>query len=60
MHKLSICLKELRESHAWIRLIIQAELLSAEKMSELLDESEELCRIVAQSIITTKANQKKK
>ena len=38
IHKLSIVLKELRESRVWIRFIIRAELLSAKKMGDLEDE----------------------
>src|SRR5438067_559845 len=41
VHKLSICLKELRESRSWIRLIIKTEMLTEHRMAELLDE----CRI---------------
>ena len=37
-HKLSICLKELRESRCWIRLIIKTEMLPEHRMGELLDE----------------------
>ncbi len=56
VHKLSICLKELRESRSWIRLIIKTEMLSEHRMGELLDECNQLCNIVAQSILTAKAN----
>lgn len=56
VHKLSICLKELRESRSWLRLIVRTGLLPNEKMSELIDECEQLCNILAQSIITAKAN----
>jgi len=54
VHKLSICLKELRESRSWIRLIIKTEMLTEHRMSELLDESNQLCNIIAQSIVTAK------
>src|SRR5436309_3346588 len=54
VHKLSICLKELRESRSWIRLIIETEMLTEHRMSELLDESNQLCNIIAQSIVTAK------
>src|ERR1043166_7939988 len=37
-HKLSICLKELRESRSWIRLIIKTEMLNKQKVADLLDE----------------------
>lgn len=59
-HKLSICLKELRESRCWIRLIIKTEMLPEHKMGELLDECNQLCNIIARSIVTTKQNKKTK
>jgi four helix bundle protein len=58
-HKLSICLKELRETRCWIRLIIKTEMLTEHKMTELLDECNQLCNIIARSIVTTKENKKK-
>jgi len=58
-HKLSICLKELRESRCWIRLIIKTEMLTEHKLAELLDECNQLCNIIARSIVTTKKNKKK-
>jgi len=59
-HKLSICLKELRESRCWVRLIIKTEMLTEHKMSELLDECNQLCNIIARSIVTTKENKTKR
>ena len=56
VHKLSICLKELRESRFWIRLIVESGLLPLKKMAELQDECDQLCRILAQSIVTAKKN----
>ena len=60
IHKLGICLKELRESRSWIRLIIRTELLPEERMGELLDECDQLCNIIAQSIVTAKKNKNNK
>src|SRR5213594_3667553 len=60
VHKLSICLKELRESRSWIRLIIRTEMLPEHRMGELLDECHQLCNIIARSIVTTKENRAKK
>ncbi|MBI1368735.1 MAG: four helix bundle protein [Planctomycetes bacterium] len=57
VHKLSISLKELRESRSWLRLIIRSQLLPNEKLADLLDECEQLCNILGQSIITAKTNQ---
>jgi four helix bundle protein len=56
VHKLSICLKELRESRCWLQLIIKANLLTEKKLSIVLDESTQLCRIIAKSIVTAKKN----
>lgn len=56
IHKLSICLKELRESRSWIRLIIKTEMLPEHRMGDLLDECNQLCNIIGQSIVTAKAN----
>jgi four helix bundle protein len=55
-HKLSICLKELRESRCWIRLIVKTEMLTEHKMAELFDECNQLCNIIGRSIVTTKQN----
>src|SRR5438067_6044483 len=60
IHKLSICLKELRESRSWIRLIIKTEMLPEGRMGELLDECNQLCNIIGQSIVTAKENNVKK
>jgi four helix bundle protein len=56
VHKLSLCLKELRESRSWLRLIIRANLLPQARMSDLIDECDQLCNIIAQSVITAKSN----
>ena len=54
VHKLSIALKELRESRVWLKLIVKAELLPEQRVCELNDECEQLCNIIAKSIITAK------
>src|SRR4026208_2585175 len=56
IHKLGICLKELRESRCWVRLIIKTELLPEHRMGDLLEECTQLCNIIAQSIVTAKQN----
>ena len=52
VHKISIGLKELRESRSWIRLIIKAELLPEEQLEPLLDECNQLCNILGRSVVT--------
>jgi four helix bundle protein len=59
VHKLSICLKELRESRFWIRLITESGLLPNKKMTDLHDECLQLCKILAQSLVTAKKNAKR-
>ncbi len=60
VHKLSISLKELRESRCWIRLIIKTEMLPEHRMGELFDECNQLCNIIAQSIVTAKKRREKR
>jgi four helix bundle protein len=56
VHKLRICLKELRESRQWLRLIYEVPLLdSPDKVQPLISESEELIRIFMASIRTAEA-----
>lgn len=57
VHKLSICLKELRESRCWIQLILKSDLLPESRMSNLLDESSQLCNIIGTPIVTARSNQ---
>lgn len=54
IHKLSLGLKELRESHYWLRLIVRSQFISAKRMEKLVDEADQLCRIFAKSIVTAK------
>jgi four helix bundle protein len=56
VHKLAICLKELRESRCWLQLIIKAELLRRTRLEKLSDECQQLMNIVAKSIVTAKSN----
>jgi four helix bundle protein len=56
VHKLSIALKELRESRGWLRFIGKADLLPATKLATMTDEAEQLCRILGKSILTAKSS----
>src|SRR5262249_40703555 len=60
IHKVHIALKELRESRCWLRFIIKANLLPEMRVGELLDECNQLCNILGQSLVTAKANVKKR
>jgi four helix bundle protein len=56
IHKLKICLKELKETRRWLRFIARVELVSAKRLQPLLIESEELIRIFSASIRTVEKN----
>ena len=53
-HKLSIVLKELKESRFWLRVIHRTKLIIPKRIEPLIQECEELCAIIAKSIITAK------
>ena len=53
-HKMTLCLKELRESRMWLRLIIKAVLLPVKRIQLLWKEADELCNIFGQSVVTAK------
>jgi four helix bundle protein len=57
IHKMKICLKELRESRRWARLIGRKRWLGEDKeLGYLLRESEELVRIFKASVQTAERN----
>jgi four helix bundle protein len=58
LHKLRICLKELRETWRWLRLISQLELADHPELRASLSEVEELIRIFAARVRTTEKNAK--
>jgi four helix bundle protein len=61
IHKMKICLKELRETRVCLLMIIRAHLIKPEsKLKPLIDENNELISIFVKSINTAKQNQKKK
>jgi four helix bundle protein len=58
IHKLKICLKELRETRRWLRLIHRKEWLTNDpQLKWTLVEVEEMIRIFVASIRTAKENQ---
>ena len=61
IHKMSIALKELKESRRWLRLVVKAQLVAEPAHIEpLLLETEELIRIFAASIRTARSKKAKK
>ncbi len=57
IHKLSISNKEAFETHYWIRLFKEGEVLTHQEADSLLVDCEELLRLLTSSIKTAKANE---
>ena len=58
VHKLQIALKELRESHYWLRLLVKSEIFALDRLQELIDESAQLRAISSKAVATTKGTAK--
>ena len=58
LHKLRICLKELRETWRWLRLIGNLKLADITELQKALTEVGELIRIFVASVRTAEKNEK--
>ena len=55
IHKMKVCLKELRETRVWLLMIARANLMkSASKLETLIDENNQLISIFVTSIKTAR------
>ncbi len=54
VHKLGIVLKELKETRFWLRVIRHSGILSPDRIDPLIKECEELCAIIAKSVLTAR------
>ncbi len=60
IHKMKICLKELRETKVWLTMIVRANLIKPKsKLEPLISENDELISIFVTSINTANKNKKK-
>jgi four helix bundle protein len=60
IHKMKICLKELRETMVWLLMIVRAKLIKpATKFEPLIEENDELISIFVSSVKTAKQNKSK-
>ena len=60
VHKMKVCLKELRETRIWLRMIVRCDLIKpASELESLIHENDELISIFATSIKTAKQKDKK-
>ena len=53
--KVNVALKELVETRGWLKFVILTALLPAKRTAVLVDECDQLCRILGKSIATAKA-----
>ena len=58
VHNVNVALKELVETRGWLKFIILTSLLPAKRVAVLVDECDQLCRILGKSIATAKAAKK--
>ena len=60
IHKMKVCLKELRETRAWLLIIARAKLIKpVSKLDPDINENNELISIFVKSINTARQNKKK-
>jgi four helix bundle protein len=52
--KNSIALKEARECHYWLRIVIAAKIMPEKQIAELRDEAEEIKRVLGSIVVRTK------
>ncbi|HET9513632.1 MAG TPA: four helix bundle protein [Gemmatimonadales bacterium] len=60
IHRMSICLKELRETHVWLELCRRLELVDAGELERAVEETNELIAIFMASIKTARKNGEKR
>ncbi len=56
VHKLDIALKELNEAKVWLKMITRARLASDEAVRLVLDECQQLARLLNASVQTARRN----
>jgi four helix bundle protein len=60
IHKMKVCLKELRETQVWLLIMVKAGLIKpGSKLDSLLDENNQLISIFVKSIQTARQNRRK-
>src|SRR6185503_15625045 len=54
VHKLAIVLKELNETSIWLRIVVRSGMSSEKLTAQLVQENNELCRIITASLKTAR------
>ncbi len=58
VHKMQVVLKEIRESHYWLKLVQRSAILDGRHLDHVLSETEHLSKMIARSVITAKRRAK--
>jgi len=59
LHKMSIVVEEADETVYWLELIRDAELVIPEKLASLIDEAEQILKIMSASLKTARSGRKR-
>ena len=59
LSKVSIALKEARETHYWLRLLIATEIIAERQLAPLLDEANQLTAILTSIVKKLKVRSEK-
>jgi four helix bundle protein len=57
--KISVAHKEARETAYWLRIIKEAKIIPSSRLADLVDETEQLIKIISSILLTSKHNEKK-
>lgn len=60
IHKLGICLKEINESKMWLLIILRSDMLPPERLAAIVQEADELAKIISTSIRTARMNSRER
>jgi len=55
--KYAIALKEARETHYWLRLLVASNVVTSVRVSDLIKEADEIMRIIGAIIVSAKKSQ---
>ncbi len=55
-HKYNIALKEARETRYWLRLLIASDMANKADMEPLVEEADEICRILGKITVNARRN----
>jgi four helix bundle protein len=59
IHKMKVCLKELRETMVWLKLLVILKIVDPSAVEEAAEETDELIAIFVTSITTARRNAKR-